>query len=379
MMTRQTVISLIAIVTGVLLYAGILSGVVSGIFFQVVLLLLAIYLTAFGADILVEASISLASMIGVSQLVIGLTVVAFGTSAPEILVSLIAGFRGSGDIAIANVAGSNIFNVCFILGLSALFVRGGLRVDRGLISRDAPVLFLGTALLFLFVGSLKYFGINSPTGTLLDYTLERGEAITLLILLVGYFLFLYYQSKKRAKKNKSSTPTAKENSSVFMTILKLVIGMAILVGGCSVMIGRITVPENDVAGYGAIWFAHLFEIPDYIVGMTIVAAGTSAPELSVSLAAAVKGSHDISTGNILGSVILNLFGVTGLAGLIVQPPLSSPITVSADIVPALAGLSILLILTIIFMWSRRRLSRLEGLILLGAGIAYLISDTLIFR
>ncbi len=359
---------------------------------QILLLAGVIVLIAAGADSLVNSATRLARRLGISYLVIGLTVVAFGTSAPEMAASLVAGLQGNGDISIANVIGSNIFNICMILGGVALLMRRGITINHQLIKRDGPLMIFATILVFAFVGSPPVFGATSsvaaPTGPLglLDRRLELHEGIILLAILIIYLFILYRTGKQRSPKTfAAATPIGSESPDnqprleampAWLDALLFVISLGLVVGGSRVLVGIPGGGEGGAEGYGALWFASKLGMPDYIAGLTVVAAGTSAPEFVVSLAAAVKGRFDISAGNLLGSVIFNMLGVVGLVGIIVQPPLAHTVTVSADMSTSLAVLSIVLIIAVLFMWSKRRLSRLEGLILVLLGLVYWFFDIL---
>ncbi|MBD3258369.1 calcium/sodium antiporter [candidate division GN15 bacterium] len=348
------------------------------ILLQLCLLAGSIYLLGVGADYLVNASSRLARRLGISELIIGLTVVAFGTSAPELAASLVAGFEGGGDIAIGNVVGSNIFNVCFILGLVALLTRGGLTIDRSLIRRDGPMVLLGTILVFLAVGS--FTNVDKPAATAvapLNLHLEWAEGLILLLGLVAYLFWLYLVRKGGPTPQHKEDPPAPAGS-IVRDLLLVTIGLVMVLAGSQLLVGAAEThgigPDIKVDGFGSVWFAKLWGIPDYVVGLTIIAAGTSAPEMVVSLVAALKGSADISTGNLLGSVVFNLFGVVGAAGLLVQPPLGEIIAVSPDVVPNLIGLSGLLVIIIVFMMTGRRIARWEGAVLFGLGIIFWIVD-----
>ncbi len=355
---------------------------------QTVLVIGVMYLIAVGADWLVDSSSAIARAMGVSDLVIGLTVVAFGTSAPEMAASLVAGFQGKGDITIANVVGSNVFNICFILGGVALLVKGGLHIDRELLVRDGPVLLTGTVLLFLFVGA-NPFGPPPPPpdpGTvelfhLLNLRLEFLEGAILMTALVVYLYALYRVLKKARKEQKRAIEAGEkiaeehaDTGSTLSHVPMLLLGLAFVVGGCHLLVGHGDLIDGQVQGFGALWFARMWEIPDYVVGVTIIAAGTSAPEFVVSLVAASRGAYGISAGNLLGSDIFNMFGVVGLAGLILQPPLALPVTVSAAVVPSLLALSGVIVVTIFFMWTGRRVARSEGLILIFIGVGRWVLD-----
>ncbi len=349
---------------------------------QSLLLLAVIYLISIGADWMVDASVRLARRLGISYLVIGLTVVAIGTSAPELAASLLAGLQGSGDVSIANIVGSNIFNLCFILGGAALLTRGGIAIKRVMVWRDGAVVVFGSLLLFLFVGGFPTSGHPaSESGwlDLLNLKLDRIEGVIFVAGLVGYLYWIYRSRRSHPDELPDSpedrpaeTPDEKPRP-VFYDLAIFAGSLAIVLVGCNILVGEWSI-SLDNGGYGALWFAHQLGLPNYVVGATIVAAGTSAPELVVSLTAASRGHGDIATGNLMGSTIFNIFGVTGAAGLLLQRPLAAPVTLSPEITPTLIGQLILVILICLFMFTGRRLSRREGLVLLAIGVAKWVLD-----
>ena len=367
----------ICIVVATLSYGAIILGMITGGLLylpQGLLFLTVVYLIGAGAGWLVDSASRMARHLGVSDLVIGLTIVAIGTSAPEFAVSLNAGFKGNGDITIANVVGSNIFNLCFILGGVALLVRGGLHADRSLVLRDGPVMLGGALLLFLFVGGLPSTTAAPQDGATwfapLNLRLERGEGMVLMALLILYLWALYrvIRAQRRTeppseKKDQDGEVNMRRDVPLFL------IGLVFVIGGCHLLVGHVEEVEGVLRGFGALWFARMWNVPDYVVGVTIIAAGTSAPEFVVSLVAAKRGAFGISIGNLLGSNIFNILGVVGLAGIVLQQPLADPVSVSSAAVPSLAALSVIVLVAIFFIWTGRRVSRWEGLllVLIGAG------------
>jgi cation:H+ antiporter len=275
-----------------------------------------------GADLTVEASAHIAKRLGVSQLVIGLTVVAFGTSAPEFAVSLIASANNQPNIAVGNVIGSNIFNLGFILGGVAI-VRG-INTSRTLVHRDGTVLFLTTLVVLFFFS---------------DLVLRRWEGITLVCLLIGYLTFLVF---RRADGLIEETP---EGEFSWSDLGRLVGGLALVVAG-----GHFFVDS-------AVDLAELIGISDWAIGVTIVAVGTSAPELATSLVAAFRGKHALSAGNLIGSDLFNLLGVLGLAGTI------NPLAVRSEAEGSLIILCILVGIVVLMMRTGWRITRTEGIIL----------------
>jgi cation:H+ antiporter len=360
---------------------------------QIVLFVTVIYLVAIGADWLVNSAARIADTFGVSQLMIGLTVVAFGTSAPEGAVSLVAGFQGNGDITIANVVGSNIFNICFILGGMALISPLGLPVRPELIRRDTSMLILATLLLFLFVGGNPFTGaaaegvIGFSAVRLLNLRLEFGEGLILASVLAGYLVHLYRvrQADARSAQHVLQAGEGQEQNgagapggglAITRDILVLCAGLVVIIAGSDILVGHAEVVQGEIKGLGAVWFAKHLGLSDYLIGVTIIAAGTSSPELIVSFVAAFKGRFDMTIGNLIGSDLFNMLGVVGLAGIVLQEPLAPAVSVAPAVIGSLLGLSALVAITWGFMWTGRRLSRWEGVALILIGIGRWIMDFL---
>ena len=245
-----------------------------------------------GAEVLVKGASSLALSLGLSPLVVGLTVVAFGTSAPEMAVSVGAVRDGQTNIAVGNVLGSNIFNVFVILGVSALITP--LIVNRQLIRQEVPFMIAISALVLVL---------------LRDLTIGPFEAALLLVLLLGYTAVIVVQSRRaNGNAGKQDGTTADTTLGPLMQN-RLVQGGLILGGLGGLVLGSrllVTAASN---------FALALGVSDLVVGLTIVAAGTSLPEVATSIAAALRGDRDIAVGNVVGSNIFNLLGCLGLAGL----------------------------------------------------------------
>lgn len=280
-----------------------------------------------GADLLVESAARIAHRLGMSQLIIGLTVVAFCTSAPELMVSLVASIRGQADISIGNVVGSNIFNLGFILGGVALLRT--VRTSASLVYRDGLVLIVVSGLLFFF---------------LRDQELSRGEGITMLALLAGYLMYLILGRHAETAEELPAGDFARSD------IFRLVGGAAAVVLG-----GHFFVEHASN-------LARHLGMSEWAIGVTIVAAGTSAPELATSLMAAVRGRHGLSAGNLIGSDIFNILGVLGIAGTV------SPMMIRSEATGSLIMLCGLVLVVVIMMRSGWRLSRTEGAFLIIANL-----------
>jgi cation:H+ antiporter len=309
----------------------------------IMMFLLGLVALVFGAELLVRGASKLATTFGVSPLVVGLTVVAFGTSAPEVAVSVNAALSGNTDLAVGNVVGSNIFNVLFILGLSALITP--LVVHAQIIRQEIPIL-VGACLL-LFILSL-------------DGKISFTESLLLLGTLVAYTVFLIIQSRKEtrevqeeyAKENKSKN---KWDAPIYVQIILILVGLYLLVQGSEWLVDS------------AVIFARMMGVSDIIIGLTIVAAGTSMPEVATSIMAAVKGERDIAVGNVIGSNTFNILGCLGVTGLVAPMGLIVPASVlNFDLWVMLA----VCFACIPVFISGREIARWEGGIFIGYYIAY---------
>jgi cation:H+ antiporter len=304
-----------------------------------------------GAEALVRGASKLALSFGISPLVVGLTVVSFGTSAPEMAVSVGAVLGGGTDIAIGNVVGSNVFNVLFILGLSAVITP--LVVNIQLIRQEVPIM-VGASLLLLALS--------------LDGRLGRFDSGLLFGLLIAYTVFLVLQSRAETQAARDEYAAEVQpgkpgawDARLPVQLLLIVVGLGLLVLGSEWLVSA------------AIVFAKALGISDVVIGLTIVAAGTSMPEVAASVTAAIKGERDIAVGNVVGSNIFNILGCLGLSGLVagsgglVVPPSVLNFDIWVMIAVALACLPV-------FM-TGREIARWEGgvfLLYYAAYVAYLI-------
>ena len=299
----------------------------------------ALVLLFVGAEGLVRGSSSLALRAGLSRLMVGLTIVAFGTSSPELVVSVEAALANQGDISVGNVVGSNIFNIAVILGITALVCP--IPVHRQVIKIDAPVA-LGVAILLVLL--------------LLNQTLSRLEGVLLFSGIVAYT----WMSVILARREPPPASADEENILAVTTsrhrgvdIALILVGLAILVAGSRLLV------ENSVA------LAVSFGISEAVIGLTIVAAGTSMPELATSLVAAFRKQPDIAIGNIVGSNIFNVLGILGVASIV--SPIEAPGISTMDY-----GVMILFtVLLIPLLYTGRMLHRVEGGVLLALYFGYL--------
>jgi len=247
-----------------------------------------------GAELLVRGASKLALSFGISPLVVGLTIVAFGTSAPEVAVSVGAVLDGRTDIAIGNVVGSNIFNVLFILGVSALIVP--LVVNIQLIRQEVPIM-VGASVLLLALG--------------LDGTLSWLDGAVLFALLVAYTVFLVVQSRRETKAAQDEFAQEVQPAAQGAWDSKLPVQLALIAAGLVAL-----VLGSEWLVTASVSFAKAMGVSDLVIGLTIVAAGTSMPEVATSITAAIKGERDIAVGNVVGSNTFNILGCLGISGLV---------------------------------------------------------------
>ena len=296
-----------------------------------------------GAELLVRGAGRLATTVGISPLVVGLTVVAFGTSAPEIAVSVNAALSGNTDLAVGNVVGSNIFNVLFILGISALITP--LVVHAQIIRQEVPIL-IGSCLLLFAICS--------------DDRIGPAEASMLLAALGAYTVFLIVQSRKESQaiQDEYAAENVKPSNwdkPIYVQIALIVAGLGLLVQGSEWLVDA------------AVIFAKLLGVSDIVIGLTIVAAGTSMPEVATSIMAAIKGERDIAVGNVMGSNTFNILGGLGITGLLAPAGVMVPASVmNFDLWVMLA---VCFACVPVFM-TGREIARWEGAVFLVYYVAY---------
>ena len=297
-----------------------------------ILVFLSIIMLWKGADWLVDSAAEIAHSLKVSDLIIGLTVVAFGTSAPEFAVTISAALTKQTDISIGNVIGSNIFNLGFILGGTAII--RPISTNEKMFNRDGLFLLIVTALIFFL-----FFGLNGWTS---DDNYTRTEGLLLFSLLIGYITFLFIK--------KDPPEEISPDKATIMSYVFFFIGLILIVFGGHLMV---THASNIARFYG---------ISDWVIAVTIVAAGTSAPEFATSIAAAIKGRHGIAIGNLIGSDLFNLLGVLGLAGVI------NPSVITQDIFDSVFILVLMVGLTLLLIRTKWKISRAEGALLVSINL-----------
>lgn len=306
-------------------------------FLRFVLLVVGFVFLIKGADWFVEGASKIADKFGIPQIVIGLTIVAMGTSLPEAAVSISAALKGSADITIGNVVGSNILNVLIILGLTAVI--RSVAVKKNTIRIEIPFTIAVTILL----AALGLF----------DNQVGRVDGVVMWICFIGYLAYLFWVSKTD-KEAIEEVPEAGEKESVLKMILMVVVGAVLIVWG------------SDITVDAATAIARGFGMSERLVGLTIVALGTSLPELVTSVTAAVKGKADIAVGNIVGSNIFNILFVVGTAALITPVPYTANFLV--DSVIAVAAMVLLWICVI----PKKRLGRVGGILMLVSYLGYFV-------
>lgn len=307
------------------------------------LILSSAILLAVAAKVVVDGAAALAQRMGISELIVGLTVVAAGTSAPEFAVTLVSAFRGQNEISVGNIVGSNIFNLGFILGGAALV--GAIPTDGDLVWRDASVLVGSSLLLLALVG--------------FDLTLGHRDGWVLFSLLLIYLWLVWYQRKGTAHPPPPREVLEPDRTLPFREAARLVLGLASVVMASHVLVQSATVVARDIG------------ISEWVIAVTIIAAGTSLPEVATTLAGILRKHHAVGIGNLIGSDIFNLLGVLGLAGILQRIELQPPAVGS---LLALAGMTVL---TLAFLRSGWRLTRPEGLVLIAFGALRWLMDILL--
>ncbi|MBP3307417.1 MAG: calcium/sodium antiporter [Anaerotignum sp.] len=311
-----------------------------GLLTQVLLLVVGFVLLVKGADWFVEGAASIADKFGIPQIVIGLTIVAMGTSAPEAAVSISAALKGSAEITIGNVLGSNILNILIILGLTSVIRT--IFVQRTTIHYEIPMV-IGITVLLAVMG-------------LQNHVVSRLEGVILVGCMVIYMMYLLRLAKRGSIDNEELDEFA-EKSSMAKLIFLVIIGVAAIVWG------------SDIAVNAATAIARIFGMSERFIGLTIVALGTSLPELVTSVTAALKGNCDIAVGNIVGSNLFNIMFVVGITAIITPVVYAPAFKIDSAVA---VGAVVLLWLCVL---RKQTLNRLHGIIMLlcyGGYFAYLM-------
>ncbi|MDN3668417.1 calcium/sodium antiporter [Echinicola jeungdonensis] len=310
-------------------------------FWQIVLLILGLALLIKGADWLVSGASNLAKRYQISDLAIGLTIVAFGTSAPEMVVNVYAASQGHPDIVFGNVIGSNNFNLFVILGITGLL--SPLVVHSNTVWKEIPISFLAIILVFLMAN--EYFSMGTKI-------LNQWDGLILLALFMGFLVYIFRQMKLELPPENGEIQFLSFRKAIFL----ILVGLAGLVIG-----GRLVVSQ-------AIHMAEGLGVSEKIIGLTIVAAGTSLPELATSVVAVIRKNNDIAVGNIIGSNIFNFLLILSVSALI--NPLSYQADFNKDLIFLTAGT--LFLFLAMFTGKMKKLDRWEAAILLVAYLGYML-------
>ena len=301
---------------------------------QIILLIVGFIFLIKGSDFFVDGASSIASLLKIPTIIVGLTIVAMGTSAPEAAVSITSSITGNNAMAVSNIIGSNLFNMLMVIGVAALL--GDLLMEKSVLNKDLPFL-VGITILFavfIFIG----------------WNISVIEGVILLIILIAYIIYLIHSAKQSDKANE----VEKAKYSLPKSIILIIVGLAgIIIGG-------------DVVVDSASYIAITLGMSETLVGLTIVAIGTSLPELVTSLTALKKGENQLVIGNVIGSNIFNILFVLGASSAISAIPLNSSMLIDVLFMVAVT------ILCFIFGKTQEKYDKKEGIILIVLFIAYMI-------
>lgn len=303
----------------------------------ILLLLAGILLLYGGGELLIRGAASAAERLGVSPLFSGLVIAGFGTSSPELVVSLQAALQGNSDIAVGNVVGSSITNILLIIGLSAMV--SPLKVSLKTLKRDGTTM-LGAVILFLFLAA--------------DGSIGLADGLILIACLTGYLVYTYRDERLKEGEGSLSNTSNSSVKPLYLIFVQIISGLILLIIG------------SDLLIKGSIGIAQQLNLSDALIGLTIVALGTSTPELTVSVMAAWKGKTDIAMGNIVGSNIYNILGILGVTSLFSVLTLAPRMMIFDQWI-----LVAVTLLFVIFMATRNRVTRPEGVIFFAGYVAYI--------
>lgn len=315
------------------------------IILPVLILIIGFGMLVKGSDIFVEGSSRIAKKMGVSQLFIALTIVSIGTSIPETAISLLGAIQGNNDLALGNIIGTNILNIVLILGFTAVLIP--LFVSNSTIKHEIPIM-IGSSIVFSFLGlgTWLFTGFKS-TSVSNDGILSRVDGIILLVLFALYLFYLYKMARKGHAEKNAMVIYERPVTWAFL-IFTTIFGLALIILGSTMVVESAT---NIAERIG---------ISQRIIGLTIIALGTSLPEFATSITAAIKKHHDLAVGNIIGSNIYNMLFIGGITSIITPIPYSSAFRIDSLIC---IGVSILLLLLVILN-KFKMLTRFSGAILL---------------
>lgn len=311
---------------------------------SIIAVLVGLGLLVWSADRFVEGASATANQLGVSTLIIGITIIGFGTSAPEILISIFASLDNTPDLAIGNALGSNIANIALILGVTALLLP--LPIASGLLKKEFPVLLGATAIVALF---------------LIDGNLSYIEGILLFAVLAASLTYFIKSSSKDDILNQEFADEIPQDMTFKQAIMWLIIGLLVLIISSKLLV------------WGAVNIATMLGVPDLIIGLTIVALGTSLPELAAAIASVRKSEPDLAIGNVIGSNLFNSLAVIAIPGLLLTSFTISPTAITRDL-PIMVGLTVLLYLLAKFPVTQKPvITRTKGSLLLACFIGYQVT------
>ena len=302
---------------------------------NILFIVIGIVLVLWGADRLTDGAVAVAEKMKMPQIVIGLTIVAMGTSMPEFCVSLISALKGTSDLAVGNIVGSNIFNTLLIVGVSALVAP--MSIMKTTVRKDIPFALVASALLLIMC---------------LDEDISRIDAA---ILFVMFLIFMYITLRGAKAQGTDVEEKEKKPMATWLSVVWILVGLACLIGGSNLFVD------------GATAVAIKLGVSEAVIGLTIVAGGTSLPELATSVVSARKGNSGIAIGNVLGSNVFNILAILGLTGVI------SPMTLKGITMTDLSMMVISIILIWLFSFTKYKIERWEGAILTAVFVGYIYS------
>lgn len=298
-------------------------------------IVIGIVLVLWGADRLTDGAVAVAEKMKMPQIVIGLTIVAMGTSMPEFCVSLISALKGTSDLAVGNIVGSNIFNTLLIVGVSALVAP--MSIMKTTVRKDIPFALVASALLLIMC---------------LDGDISRIDAA---ILFVMFLIFMYITLRGAKAQGTDVEEKEKKPMATWLSVVWILVGLACLIGGSNLFVDGATAVATNLG------------VSEAVIGLTIVAGGTSLPELATSVVSARKGNSGIAIGNVLGSNVFNILAILGLTGVI------SPMTLKGITMTDLSMMVISIILIWLFSFTKYKIERWEGAILTAVFVGYIYS------
>lgn len=302
---------------------------------NILFIVIGIVLVLWGADRLTDGAVAVAEKMKMPQIVIGLTIVAMGTSMPEFCVSLISALKGTSDLAVGNIVGSNIFNTLLIVGVSALVAP--MSIMKTTVRKDIPFALVASALLLIMC---------------FDGDISRIDAA---ILFVMFLIFMYITLRGAKAQGTDVEEKEKKPMATWLSVVWILVGLACLIGGSNLFVD------------GATAVATKLGVSEAVIGLTIVAGGTSLPELATSVVSARKGNSGIAIGNVLGSNVFNILAILGLTGVI------SPMTLKGITMTDLSMMVISIILIWLFSFTKYKIERWEGAILTAVFVGYIYS------